>query len=120
MRMFSTSPFNAKCPPNARGIPRRPLAGLLAASLLTTPLLTGASALTAPAAAAEPREGVGLETRPGQPYGGQEPARDWLGSYLLGGGQAWCAQFALTAPEGDLPQRAGQGGENRIAVAHPL
>lgn len=118
MRMFSTSTLRTKPLPSPREVARRPLASLLAASLLTTSLLAGASAFTAPPAAAEPQEGIGLETRPGQPYGGQERARDWLGSYLLGGDQAWCVQFALTAPDSGEEYRPGE--ELRTKWGDPL
>lgn len=66
------------------------------------------SGLLAPAASAAPQEGVGHETRPGQPYGGVQRARDWLGSYLVGGEQVWCVRFALKAPETGEQYRPGE------------
>jgi hypothetical protein len=69
-------------------------------AVLGTAVLAGGSLLAAPGtASADPQEAIGHETRPGQPYGGRERARDWLGSYLVNGQQVWCVQFALTAPD---------------------
>ncbi|MGW3467406.1 hypothetical protein ACWDKQ_02795 [Saccharopolyspora sp. NPDC000995] len=64
---------------------------------LGSAVLAGGTLLATPAAAnADPQEAIGHETRPGQPYGGRERARDWLDSYLVNGQQAravrtgWC------------------------------
>lgn len=79
---------------------------------LTTALgaavLAGSGLLAAPGAAlAAPQEGIGHETRPGQPYAGVERARDWLGSYVVGGEQVWCVRFALKAPDTGEQYRPG-------------
>ncbi|KEI44683.1 MSCRAMM family protein [Saccharopolyspora rectivirgula] len=88
-------------------------------AVLATAALTGGSLLANPAAAlAEPQEGVGHETRPGQPYGGRDRARDWLGSYIVGGKQVWCVQFALTAPDSGEEYRPGD--ELRTKWGTPL
>lgn len=72
----------------------------LVTAVVGTAVLAGGSLLAAPATAlAAPQEGVGHETRPGQPYGGQEQPRDWLGSYQVKGEQVWCVQFALKDPD---------------------
>ncbi|PKW14344.1 MSCRAMM family protein [Saccharopolyspora spinosa] len=69
-------------------------------AVLGTAVLAGGTLLATPgAASADPQEAIGHELRPGQPYGGRERARDWLGSYLVNGQQVWCVQFALTAPD---------------------
>jgi len=62
-------------------------------------MLTGAALAGAPAAAAAPQRGNGHETTPAQPYKGNPDTSDWLGSYLVGGKQVWCVQFAYLAPD---------------------
>ncbi|GAB3284137.1 MSCRAMM family protein [Parasphingorhabdus pacifica] len=91
----------------------------LATAVLGTAALAGGTLLAAPASAlAAPQEGVGHETRPGQPYGGQERSRDWLGSYEVNGEQVWCVQFALTAP--DSGEEYQPGDELRTKWGTPL
>ena len=77
------------------------------------------SGLLAPAASAAPQEGVGHETRPGQPYGGVQRARDWLGSYLVNGEQVWCVQFALTAPDSHEEYRPGDALKTKWGTPLP-
>ena len=63
-------------------------------------VLAGGVLLATPGAAvAAPEEGIGHETKPGQPYAGVQRDRDWLGSYIVGDKQVWCVQFALKAPD---------------------
>ncbi|WP_188985311.1 MSCRAMM family protein [Saccharopolyspora thermophila] len=88
-------------------------------AVLGTVVLAGGSLLATPGAAtADPQEAVGHETRPGQPYGGRERARDWLGSYLVNGQQVWCVQFALTAP--DSGEEYQPGDELRTKWGTPI
>lgn len=61
----------------------------------------------APIAAAEVQQGVGHQTTPAQPYKGNPDASDWLGSYVVGGKQVWCVQFAHLAPDSDEQYRPG-------------
>lgn len=70
-------------------------------------LAGGALAATPGVALAAPEEGVGHETTPGQPYGGRDRPRDWLGSYIVDGKQVWCVQFALKAPDSDEAYEPG-------------
>lgn len=44
---------------------------------------------------------TGLLITPGQPYGGKQPASDWLGSYLVNGKQVFCVQYEYKAPDSD-------------------
>lgn len=88
--------------PRPSTVPRSGLVrrGALALRLLVAlALATFSLVVVAPAASAEVQEGNGHETTPGQPYGGQDRERDWHGSYLVGGKQVFCVQFALKAPD---------------------
>ncbi|MGP4019710.1 MSCRAMM family protein [Saccharopolyspora sp. 5N708] len=88
-------------------------------AVLGTAVLAGGTLLVTPgAASADPQEAIGHETRPGQPYGGRDRARDWLGSYLVGGQQVWCVQFALTAP--DSGEEYQPGDELRTKWGTPI
>ncbi|MER7083379.1 hypothetical protein SAMN02982929_03814 [Saccharopolyspora kobensis] len=90
-------------------------------AVLGTAVLTGGSLLALPGAAgADPQEAVGHETRPGQPYrGNPDPARDWLGSYLVNGQQVWCVQFALTAPDSNEEYQPGDELKTKWGTAIP-
>lgn len=91
----------------------------LATAVVGATALAGGSLLAAPATAlAAPQEGVGHEVRPGQPYGGQEQVRDWLGSYQVNGQQVWCVQFALTEP--DSGEEYQPGDELRTKWGDPI
>ncbi|QUH00170.1 hypothetical protein HUO13_04505 [Saccharopolyspora erythraea] len=81
----------------------------LVTAVLGTAVLAGGTLLATPGAAlADPQEGLGHETRPGQPYvGNPQPERDWLGSYVVNGRQVWCVQFALTAPDSGEEYKPG-------------
>ncbi|MGQ0840811.1 MSCRAMM family protein [Actinokineospora sp.] len=74
-------------------------AALLAGTLLAT---------GAPAAAAAVQVGIGYETAPAQPYQGNPDPSDWLGSYLVGGKQVWCVQYAFRAPDSDEQYQPGE------------
>lgn len=86
---------------------RLPGARRLGAGLAVTALVAGFSLAGAPTAAAEVQRGVGHETRPAQPYVGNPDAADWLGSYVVGGEQVWCVQFAHLAPDSDEQYQPG-------------
>jgi hypothetical protein len=74
-----------------------------AAVLLVATMLVGT-----PGAGAEVQIGLGYETRPAQPYAGNPDAADWVGSFVVGGEQVWCVQFAFLAPDTDERYRPGQ------------
>ncbi|MCI2421585.1 hypothetical protein MOQ72_29545 [Saccharopolyspora sp. K220] len=89
-------------------------------AVLGTAVLAGGTLLATPgAASADPQEAIGHETRPGQPYGGRERARDWLGSYLVNGQQVWCVQFALTAPDSGEEYRPGDELKTKWGTSIP-
>ncbi|GAA2812408.1 hypothetical protein GCM10010470_54790 [Saccharopolyspora taberi] len=77
--------------------------------MVGTAVLAGGTLLATPGSAlADPQEGLGHETKPGQPYrGNPQPERDWLGSYVVNGQQVWCVQFAFTAPDSGEEYRPG-------------
>ncbi|GAA4850638.1 MSCRAMM family protein [Saccharopolyspora rosea] len=92
----------------------------LVTAVLGTVVLAGGSLLAVPGAAnAAPQEGIGHETRPGQPYGGRDRSRDWLGSYLVNGEQVWCVQFALTAPDSHEEYRPGDALKTKWGTPLP-
>ncbi|SDD02489.1 MSCRAMM family protein [Actinokineospora iranica] len=80
-------------------------------------------AVGAPTATAEIQNGLGYETAPAQPYQGNPDASDWLGSYMVGGKQVWCVQYAHHAPDSDEQYHPGEplktkwGTELKPAVA---
>lgn len=61
----------------------------------------------APIATATVQEGVGHRTTPAQPYKGNPDTADWLGSYVVGGKQVWCVQFAHLAPDSNEQYQPG-------------
>ncbi len=75
--------------------------------LAAVALLVGGALAGAPVASAEVQRGHGHETTPAQPYQGNPDPTDWLGSYLVGGKQVWCVQFAHLAPDSDEQYRPG-------------
>ncbi|GAB3430433.1 hypothetical protein [Actinophytocola sediminis] len=81
-------------------------------------LVVGMALVAAPGASAEVRVGLGYETRPAQPYANNPDAADWIGSYLVGGEQVWCVQFAYLAPDTDEQYQPGQ--ELRTKWGTPL
>lgn len=95
----STSKSTSKRP----GRSKRLFSGLLGAALLTALTMV----VTAPTASAAVDEGIGHEIRPGQPYEGDPGNRDWVGSYVLGGKQVFCVQFAFKAPDTDEQYEPG-------------
>jgi hypothetical protein len=63
-------------------------------------VLTGAVSLATPGtAAAAVQQGIGFNVTPAQPYLHNPDASDWTGSYVVGGQQVWCIDFALAAPD---------------------
>jgi hypothetical protein len=64
-------------------------------------LVAGLSLFGAPAASATVQQGIGYATSPAQPYLNNPEPADWLGSYVVNGKQAFCAQFAYLAPDSD-------------------
>ncbi|MFD6795647.1 MULTISPECIES: MSCRAMM family protein [Prauserella salsuginis group] len=88
-----------------RGFTRR--AAVAVRLLVAVALASFSLVVVAPAASAEVKEGNGHTTTPGQPYGGQDRESDWLGSYVVGGKQVFCVQFALKAPDSGEQYRPG-------------
>jgi hypothetical protein len=85
---------------------RRPRTiGLLATILLASSALTLTTATSAQAA---PQQGIGHNTTPAQPYKGNPDKSDWLGSYMVGGRQVFCVQFAFLAPDSDEQYNPGE------------
>jgi hypothetical protein len=78
-----------------------------AVGLAVSAVVAGVSLAGAPTAAAEVQLGLGHETRPAQPYQGNPDPGDWLGSYLVGGKQVWCVQFAYLAPDSNEQYQPG-------------
>jgi hypothetical protein len=78
-----------------------------AVGLAVTAVVAGVSLAGAPLAAAEVQRGVGHETTPAQPYLNNPDPADWLGSYVVGGKQVWCVQFAYLAPDSDEQYQPG-------------
>jgi hypothetical protein len=70
-------------------------------------VVASVSLASAPLAAAEVQLGVGHQTSPAQPYKGNPDTADWLGSYVVGGKQVWCVQFAYLAPDSNEPYEPG-------------
>jgi hypothetical protein len=75
---------------------------------LATILLAGLGLAFPAVAAAAPQEGIGHSTTPAQPYRGNPDTSDWLGSYVVGGKQVWCVQFAFLAPDSDEQYQPGE------------
>ncbi|MFL6143941.1 MAG: hypothetical protein ACJ72N_19020 [Labedaea sp.] len=74
-------------------------AARLAAGLVSTILLAATGLVLGGAVAqALPQQGIG-QAIPAQPYRGNPDATDWMGSYVVGGKQVFCIQFAFLAPE---------------------
>jgi hypothetical protein len=84
----------------------RPRAGVRALTGLVAAAVLGLLSVTvgAPAASAASREGIGHAVEPGQAGTG---ARNWLGSYVVGGQQVFCVSFQLKAPDTDEVYRPG-------------
>jgi hypothetical protein len=82
---------------------RRFGAGLAAAGVVA-----GVSLAGAPAAVAEVQQGLGFATSPAQPYLNNPDSSDWLGSYIVGGKQVWCVQFAFLAPDSNEQYQPGE------------
>lgn len=72
-----------------------------------TAMFVGASLVGAPIASADVQRGLGHETAPAQPYKGNPDPSDWLGSYVVGGKQVWCVQFAFLAPDSNEQYQPG-------------
>lgn len=89
------------------------------AVLGTALLVTGLALVGAPSAAADVQTGLGYETRPAQPYANNPDAGDWIGSYLVGGEQVWCVQFAHLAPDSDEQYRPGEALRTKWGTALP-
>lgn len=82
-----------------------------AAGLTGALLLAGLSSVVLPAtasAAAPPQQGLGYQVTPAQPYLHNPDHADWTGSYVVGGKQVWCVDFAYLAPGSDEKYRPGQ------------
>lgn len=70
-------------------------------------LVAGLSLFGAPTASATVQQGIGFATTPAQPYLNNPDTSDWLGSYVVGGKQVFCVQFAFLAPDSDELYQAG-------------
>lgn len=79
----------------------------LCAGVVAGLLVAGFSLAGAPTAAATVQKGTGHLTTPAQPYKGNPDASDWLGSYVVGGKQVFCVQFAHLAPDSDEVYQPG-------------
>lgn len=74
----------------------------LTAGLAGALVLAGAVSLATPGIAdAAVQQGIGFNVVPSQPYLNSPPLSlgDWTGSYIVGGKQVWCIDFALKAPD---------------------
>ncbi|WP_197523094.1 MSCRAMM family protein [Actinokineospora pegani] len=92
-----------------RSTVRPSLAGRLAAGVTGAALVAGAVLVAgAPSASAEIQQSIGHETKPAQPYQGNQEPSDWLGSYLVNGKQVWCVQYAHLAPDTDEQYQPGE------------
>lgn len=70
-------------------------------------LLAGAVSLATPGiAAAAVQQDHGMAT-PVQKYKNNPDSQDWIGSYLIGGKQAWCIDFAFAAPDENQQYQPG-------------
>jgi hypothetical protein len=83
------------------------LARRFGAGLAATAVVVGVSFAGAPAAVADVQQGLGHETTPAQPYLNNPDPSDWLGSYVVGGKQVWCVQFAHLAPDSNEQYQPG-------------
>lgn len=79
----------------------------LCAGVVAGLLVAGFSLVGAPSAAATVQKGIGHVTTPAQPYKGNPDPSDWLGSYIVGGKQVFCVQFAHLAPDSDEVYQPG-------------
>ena len=79
----------------------------LCAGVVAGLLVAGFSLVGAPGAAATVQKGIGHLTTPAQPYKNNPDASDWLGSYIVGGKQVFCVQFAHLAPDTDEMYQPG-------------
>lgn len=72
----------------------------LAVGLAGAVVLAGAASLATPGVAdAAVVQGIGFNVTPAQPYLHNPSTSDWTGSYIVGGQQVWCIDFALAAPD---------------------
>jgi hypothetical protein len=80
----------------------------LVAGVTGITMMAGAAMLAAPVvASAAPTTGHGHAVTPAQPYLHNPDPSDWLGSYVVGGKQAYCVRFALNAPDNGTPYQPG-------------
>jgi hypothetical protein len=89
------------------------------AGLAATAVVAGVSLAGAPAAVAEVQQGLGHETTPAQPYLNNPDPSDWLGSYVVGGKQVWCVQFAHLAPDSNEQYQPGAALMTKWGTALP-
>ncbi len=72
----------------------------LAVGVIATLLVAGsASVLAAGTASADAQPSTNGWAVPAQPYKNNPDSTDWLGSYIVGGQQVWCVDYALKAPD---------------------
>jgi hypothetical protein len=80
----------------------------LAAGVAGALLLATVASLAAPGTAtAATQEGIGFNVTPAQPYLHNPDASDWMGSFVVGGKQVWCVNFAFKAPDSNEQYKPG-------------
>lgn len=84
------------------------LARRVGASLAAAAMVVGVSVTGAATASAQVQNGLGHATSPAQPYLNNPDTSDWLGSYIVGGRQVWCVQFAFRAPDSNEQYQPGE------------
>ncbi|HEX5402033.1 MAG TPA: hypothetical protein VFX16_06990 [Pseudonocardiaceae bacterium] len=90
----------------------------LAAGVVGTLVLTGAVSLASPGiATAATQEGIGFNVTPAQPYLHNPDASDWMGSFIVGGQQVWCVDFALKAPDTNEKYSDGDTLQTKFGAA---
>ena len=90
----------------------------LAAAVAGSVLLGVVASVAAPGVAvAQPREDIGFNV-PAQPYLHNPDTQDWLGSFIVGGQQVWCVDFAFKAP--DTNEKYADGDTLMTKFGKPL
>jgi hypothetical protein len=90
----------------------------LAVAVAGALVLAGTASLVTPGvAAAAVQQGIGFSV-PAQKYAGNPDSLDWLGSYMVGGQQVWCVNFAFKAPNTD--ERYSDGDTLLTKFGKPL
>jgi hypothetical protein len=77
------------------------------AGVVASLLVAGFAFVGVPSASADVQKGIGHLTSPAQPYLHNPDTSDWLGSYVVGGRQVFCVQFAHLAPDSNEQYQPG-------------